>query len=334
MTIAKYLIVAVALLHQFQVVSAQGEPEEKSLETNPACSSTGGAGGIWFDTVAKNDITVTSLGFETSHPSGTMAQLKIYTKEGTHQGFERDSSAWTEIFNDQVELQTRRPNGAWPPSSTQLGDDVISQFIKEGATQAFYLSLDKSVTYGQNFKSDNSDKCVGCLQSEDENIQQLTGSTECGAGTFGCFNTIKLYNGFIHYTVGGVADSFQIKTQGEELCLEPADVSLSSLISTKTCDSSNDKQKWSMDEFGHIKPILAVDDDWCIGVQATNAQKLQLQQCTTQTSFIFDEFDSSFKYKKDGRMVITSPGTGVGRKTRMLRQKFTEDYWGQTWELV
>jgi len=169
-----------------------------SLETNPSCSSTGGAGGIWFDVVAKNDLTVTSLAFETTYLGGH--QVRVYTKAGTHVGQEQNATAWTLLADPVVPFTVRRPNGAWPPISTHLPESLFSQPIAANDRRAFYIHITTSyLTYGQNFDGNNA---VGALQVEDDNIQQFVGSTECGGGEFGCKNTIKMFNGFIHYTTG------------------------------------------------------------------------------------------------------------------------------------
>jgi len=174
-----------------------------SLETNPYCSSTGNAGGIWFDVLAKNEIAVTSFGFETTHASGTIVSVSVYTKAGTHVGFEQNPSAWTLLAEiPEVTVTTRRPGGAWPPVSTQLPEDLFYQPISVGERRAFYIHPSSSLTYGNNLDGGDS---VGTLQVEDVNIKQFIGNTECGGGLFGCFNTIKKFNGFIHYTTDPIS---------------------------------------------------------------------------------------------------------------------------------
>ncbi|KAL7528166.1 hypothetical protein ACHAXR_002302 [Thalassiosira sp. AJA248-18] len=211
-----------------------------SLETNPKCSSTGNAGGIWFDVVAKNALAVTSLAFETSATTGSVATVSVYTKVDTHVGFEQTSSAWTLLAElQQVTLTNRREGGAWPPISTHLPESLFSQPIAAGDRRAFYIHIEgSSLTYGNNFGNFNGDNAVGALQKEDANIQQFVGSTECGGGLFGCKNTIKKFNGFIHYTTGGGSLS-PSKSPSKSPTKAPTDIELPTDQYKAVCGSTS-----------------------------------------------------------------------------------------------
>lgn len=91
--------------------------------------------GIFFDAVARSNVTVVGLDMRLKKRSSDKDIIvTVWTKEGTHEGFEGNVSAWTPIFSSSV---TYGLDGlvSLPESLFDFVD------IVEGSSQGFYMAV-------------------------------------------------------------------------------------------------------------------------------------------------------------------------------------------------
>ena len=121
------------------------------LEAHPEGKS--GAPGVMFDLTASRDVIVRSFGFYTDAIRNDV--VEVYTRPGSYSGYEGDEAGWILIHSKSVDQMGRNV-------LTELGDFDTDVTIKEGATQAFfitsnyYLMYDKGTAEGQVLNSDGS----------------------------------------------------------------------------------------------------------------------------------------------------------------------------------
>ena len=121
------------------------------LEAHPEGKS--GAPGVMFDLTASRDVIVRSFGFYTDAIRNDV--IEVYTRPGSYSGYEGDEAGWILIHSKSVDQMGRNV-------LTELGDFDTDVTIKEGATQAFfitsnyYLMYDKGTAEGQVLNSDGS----------------------------------------------------------------------------------------------------------------------------------------------------------------------------------
>ena len=327
----KYLIFFIVVFSKGVFILSK---DIESLETNPNSNYIGGAGGIWFDIVAKKSVTISSLSFETTRSTGSTLHVQVYSKEGSHRGFERDVYAWTQIAAVEVTV-TNRKDTPLDIVSTHLPSNLFSQFVGKGKTQAFYIHTG-ALTYGLNFRNDKKDKCVGCVQSEDENIMQLTGNTEQGNGLFGSFNEVRMFNGFVKYSVTPIRPfSFQMKSKLGNYCLEPESMSNNSPVRLQRCSPSNARQYWLADDYGQM---ISNDESLCL--RRKNNKILRLGDCLEvpnsemKTAFGYEKFSSTMTWLKNGHvMSVINDKAKEGQAVKTLPRDYSS-LGGQEWSLV
>ena len=121
------------------------------LEAHPEGKS--GAPGVMFDLTASRDVIVRSFGFYTDAIRNDV--VEVYTRPGSYSGYEGDEAGWILIHSKSVDQMGRNV-------LTELGDFDTDVTIKEGATQAFfitsnyYLMYDKGTAEGHVLNSDGS----------------------------------------------------------------------------------------------------------------------------------------------------------------------------------
>jgi len=118
-----------------------------------------GQDGIMFDIVAINPVIVTSLDMD--FDAGTK-DIEIYTKAGTHVGFQANAAAWT--FVGTVNVVTA---GLGVHTVINI---PLNEFICPGNTSAFYVT---SPDGGCNY---SNGVAVGNVLAADANMQILTGT--------------------------------------------------------------------------------------------------------------------------------------------------------------
>lgn len=195
-----------------------------------------GSDGVLFDVTALNPIHVEELFLD--FQSNFYGKLRMYTRPGTHVGFENDSTGWTYLGERFILNPT--PNG---PSFTGIPMDI---YLNSGSTQAFYIALyDNS----GHFNYCHGGGTVGDVFISDANIQIKTGTGK-GIGLFvndnytprnlnGSFgyclslaSTEDLSNTEINVYPNPFADYIQVKTEEKEIQrIEILDISGKSLTS-------------------------------------------------------------------------------------------------------
>jgi len=157
---------------------SQGVPD--TLATNFSDQLAGN--GHMFDIRAKEDALITS--FDGNMISGGN-KMRIYYKEGTHVGYEQDSSAWTLVGS-----ATGVPgNGIGNPAEIPI---QINQTIKAGDTLAFYVTSTNGT-----FLSHTGGVAQGNLYSSD-NVLEIYAGTE-NDYPFGNFTPSNTWDGIVHY---------------------------------------------------------------------------------------------------------------------------------------
>lgn len=118
--------------------------------------------GIMFDLVATNALTIEALQFPLSGGAGPFT-VNLYTKGGTHVGFETDATAWSLVATVSV------PVWAGDHNPVILNLPPIS--IPQGASRAFFIfSPDASIRY-----SNGGAEAVGHPEASDGNLTILKG---------------------------------------------------------------------------------------------------------------------------------------------------------------
>lgn len=144
--------------------------------------------GIMFDVTASNSVNVEELYLDFS--SGFFGNVRVYTRPGTHVGFENDSTGWTLLSNEFI---------VGPINNlAEFTGEYLNTFIAAGNTQAFYIATDNIIHY------DNGTGSVGDIVYSDANIQIKSGTGKGGALFANSNNTPRNFNGSIGYCVSSV----------------------------------------------------------------------------------------------------------------------------------
>lgn len=161
-----------------------------SLQTTLA--SGNGQNGTMFDITNISPATVFISSFDQSFFSaGTATLFEVYTvTAGTsHIGNEANSASWT--------LQGSTTNLAHPVANTAVPVPIVlSIAIPPGATLGFYLTTNADTVAYTNGASP-----AGTVFAADANIQFRIGVGK--SYPFGATFTPRVWNGIIHYTLGG-----------------------------------------------------------------------------------------------------------------------------------
>ena len=89
-----------------------------------------------FTVSASDQVTIGYLGIVAEKDGNS--DIQVYTKSGSHTGFEEDETAWTLIFDNTVSVVKE----SW--ASLKLDSDVT---IESGSSQAFYIFSSKGLLY-------------------------------------------------------------------------------------------------------------------------------------------------------------------------------------------
>mmetsp|Transcript_35005 Transcript_35005/g.42822 ORF Transcript_35005/g.42822 Transcript_35005/m.42822 type:complete len:146 (+) Transcript_35005:1-438(+) len=132
-------------------------------------------------------MTLPFFQFDIHTRSKTTVNVEIYTKEGSHKGFETNKMAWTQICKTSVMGQGLN-NVTIVPS--KVTSPVV---IPRNSLHSFYITLDTpdlrytfGVKYGSVF-----------LENDDLIVYEGKGS----AGKFGTTFKPRVWNGIIHYSI-------------------------------------------------------------------------------------------------------------------------------------
>ena len=171
--------------------------------------TTGGAAnnqreGNMFDIFADNPVTIE--GFDVNVLAGTCL-YSIYTRPGTHVGFEGNATGWTLLGTFNL---TGNGFGTYTRLPMKIGVPIA-----QGQTQAFYLTVEAGGLTTGYFNGTN----VGDTWAQDNNIRVLdgTGRNNVFGGAGGSF-TPRCFIGRVHYkgwplplwNTGAVNDTIKI----------------------------------------------------------------------------------------------------------------------------
>lgn len=187
----KHLLVVAAAVFG---IGVGGLAQAQTVST-PTPSDNGNAG-IMFDVTATNAVTVTGLANE--FDSGPAQTVNIYTRPGTHVGFEDASAGWTLVGTASV-----TGTGA-----VQSIPAVLSVPIAAGQTQGFYIAA-STIGY-------RNGTAVGAVAASDANIQIREGTGKSGPPDFtaGVFQP-RVLVGSVTYTPGAAPPPTVVPTMTE-----------------------------------------------------------------------------------------------------------------------
>mmetsp|Transcript_42368 Transcript_42368/g.61896 ORF Transcript_42368/g.61896 Transcript_42368/m.61896 type:complete len:446 (-) Transcript_42368:301-1638(-) len=120
--------------------------------------------GNMVDIRALNDIKILSFNVHTSVSHG-FVDVEFYTKEGSHQGFETDKSAWTFLGTAIVKARGNGIPTIIPPGS--FNQDIE---VKKGETRAFYITMDR-----KKLRYTPVNKAVGDVYKSNADLEVLVG---------------------------------------------------------------------------------------------------------------------------------------------------------------
>jgi hypothetical protein len=176
---------------------------EKMLVASDMIGANGSFGSMVDVVVKENDaIRITGLNIHTKIRDKDV-MVRVYTKEGSHVGFEQDwgdgeNSVWTLVLPPTI------VKGAGVNLQTPLPNFVAGGiYVEAGATQAFLVMLDTAelrYDVGGSYSSGtdaDANANPTAVESEDAYIKILEGT---GLGRDGQYFTPRLFNGAVRYT--------------------------------------------------------------------------------------------------------------------------------------
>jgi hypothetical protein len=143
--------------------------------------------GIMFDVQGITAITI--MCFDANLDAGT-SNVVIYTKAGTHVGFEVTPAAWT-LVGTAINLVSAGTN---LPTYIPVAVNIS---IAAGATQAFYITR---TTVGGPTTAYTNGVAVGNIYASDANLRIREGTGK--DYSFGANFTPRKFNGRIYYNIG------------------------------------------------------------------------------------------------------------------------------------
>ena len=160
-----------------------------TLLLSPLAGGNGDEGNM-FDVSAKQTITITS--FEVNLSSAGTTDYEIWTRPGTHVGFEGSSTGWT-----QIGTGTFTTNASGVFTAIPIAVNIT---IAAGQRRAFYLT-----NRAANNRYHNG-TAVGALLATTPELDLFEGAgVNYGTSGFSGINTPRAWEGRIHYIVGGGA---------------------------------------------------------------------------------------------------------------------------------
>ena len=176
-------------------LAAFANPAHAVSLTTTFLSDNGQSGNMFDVNVLGGPLTVTSLELNLDSGFGPI-DLELYTKGGSHVGFEGNSGAWTLIDS----ITGVASAGADNPTFVDFADFVLPGT----STSAIYVTVTNGTT--MNYTNGTN---VGDVAAANADLEILEG---VGKGyPFGSSFTTRIWNGTINYTVdrpsNGVPDS-------------------------------------------------------------------------------------------------------------------------------
>lgn len=171
--------------------------------------SAGGDGSQVVDSTLPDGITIMGMNILTTAVESVC--VEIYSKSGSHQGFESDSAAWTFLGSVSVMGQGRNTLTPIPVRSFAYGDET---FVPIGEKRSFYVTTqDQSMRYtaypdgphttGSLFTSQTVP--VGVTSAERSTASELNVNIYTGVANdypFGATWPDRMFNGNLLYALG------------------------------------------------------------------------------------------------------------------------------------
>ena len=155
--------------------------EYEKLQTTFAGGN--GQAGNMFDITTNKAIVIKAFDIHTYSTSSV--RVMVYTKQGTHEGFEKDPSVWTLICDTEI-------TGAGSPKPTHVpAESVTAVSLLAGGTQAFYVTLNESKIRYTN----------GLVAADDGTVTIVKSSGN--RYPFGDSYRERIWNGALYYGVVG-----------------------------------------------------------------------------------------------------------------------------------
>jgi len=163
-----------------------------------------GQAGQQFDVNALQDVEICAM--DVNMYTGTN-QYQIYTKAGTHVGFEMNAAAWT-LIGGPVAITSNGTDMATPVPIP------INLTIMAGNTGAIYFTCNRTLTPGGGNRYTNG-TAVGNLLASNADIEILEGTGK--AWSFGSNYKPRQFNGTLYYDVISVLPVELMSFSGESL---------------------------------------------------------------------------------------------------------------------
>ncbi|KPA86686.1 hypothetical protein ABB37_00782 [Leptomonas pyrrhocoris] len=185
---------ALQLSEAFQdTFSDNGEGPTFSLRTGSRLrGGSGSYNGIMFDVVAKNNtVRITKLSFIPD--TNTVATVRLYTRNGTFMGYERDTEAWTKLVEEELALKD-----TWEVTLENFEPITVPAGARVG------IFLHTTSGSGVLFFSENEglQGQTGDVEEENDDIGITVGKKSESANPFVAVQSQKrLLKGSITYTV-------------------------------------------------------------------------------------------------------------------------------------
>ncbi len=175
------------------VALAQCNPQPPVLTTTVAGNSQKGT---MFDIVNTSAASIAITGFDQVFSTTGSADVEVYTKAGTWNGFENTAAAWT-LAGSATAVAHQGP-----PNLTPL-PIALNVAIAAGATQAFYITATAATATNVSYTTGVAG--IGAVIGTDGLIQVLggPGKTYPFGSSFGLPTQGRLWNGQVHYCVNG-----------------------------------------------------------------------------------------------------------------------------------
>jgi hypothetical protein len=140
----------IELLVLFQPSVPSPKSVEVAFDTGPGSGDI--AKGFMFTITAEANLSIKSFELVGSKDGG--GDVMIYTRQGSYEGYEKNSNGWTLILDGTINLKKNVP--------VYAGDFISDVRIARGSTVSFYVWSKKAMIFerrndeGSVFKSDGS----------------------------------------------------------------------------------------------------------------------------------------------------------------------------------
>jgi hypothetical protein len=152
-----------------------------ALQLRTTFEGGNGAAGNMFDVVPRTDIILFGIDIHTSAEQRVV--VEVWTKKGTHIGFETNATAWVRLLSSEIQ-------GLGPGKASYLGIDPLRLPATEKL--AFYVT----VAVGNGLRYTNG-KGVGTVYTSNSDLVVIEGVGK--THPFGKTYPSRMWNGVLHY---------------------------------------------------------------------------------------------------------------------------------------